>query len=65
MQEGYYREVLSVASGMGYGGEPNFIKAAMDAAGFPCGPARLPTRPMPEQIRKKFEAWIERVKDIG
>ncbi len=65
VQEGYYREVLSVASGMGYGGEPNFIKAAMDAAGFPCGPARLPTRPMPEQIRKKFEAWIERVKDIG
>ena len=65
VQEGYYREVLSEASGMGYGGEPNFIKAAMAAAGFPCGPARLPTRPMPEQIRKRFEAWIERVKDIG
>ena len=65
VQEGYYRDVLSEASGLGYGGEPNFIKAAMDAAGFPCGPARLPTRPMPQAVRRKLEAWIERVKDIA
>ena len=65
VQEGYYNDVLSVVSQAGYGGEPNFIKAAMDAAGLPCGPARLPTRPLPPELCEKMKAWYERVKDLG
>jgi len=64
VQEGYYRDCLSAASELGYGGEPNFIKAAMDAAGFPCGPCRLPTRPMPADVCDMFSAWIERCSAI-
>jgi hypothetical protein len=65
VQEGYYRDALAGLHQMGYGGEPNFIKAAMDAAGFPCGPARLPTRPLPETVREKFRAWVSRVGEIA
>ena len=65
VQEGYYRDFLGEAAKMGYGGEPNFIKAAMDAAGFPCGPARLPTRPMPPSLSRGLRAWVKKVADLG
>ena len=64
VQEGYYRDCLGEAFKLGYGGEPNFIKAAMDAAGFPCGPARLPTRPMPPSVCEKLNAWVARVANL-
>jgi dihydrodipicolinate synthase/N-acetylneuraminate lyase len=60
MEHGYTGLVIQ-AIRAGYCGEGNYIKAAMNAAGFPCGPARLPNRPMPAQMRERFEAWMERV----
>ena len=63
VEDGYY-QILADAAGLGYSGEGNFIKAAMDAAGFPCGPARLPNRPMPDEIRARFAAWATRVADL-
>ena len=63
VEDGYY-QVLTEAARVGYSGEGNFIKAAMDAVGFPCGPARLPNRPMPEEIRAKFAAWAKRAGEL-
>jgi len=63
VEDGYY-QILAEAGRLGYSGEGNFIKAAMDAVGFPCGPARLPNRPMPEEIRARFAAWAKRVDEL-
>ena len=63
VEDGYYA-ILTEAAEAGYSGEGNFIKAAMDAAGFPCGPARLPNRPMPERICEQFADWIRRAAEL-
>ena len=59
-----YCAILTEALNAGYNGEGNFIKAAMDAAGFSCGPARLPNRPMPQSICRQFSRWVQRVAEL-
>ena len=63
VEDGYYA-ILDEAIQAGYSGEGNFIKAALDAVGFQCGPARLPNRRMPQPIRHRFEQWARRVNEL-
>lgn len=63
--EGGYASVLREAASIGYSGEGNFIKAAMDAVGFSCGPARLPNRPMPDSIRALFADWAGHMVELN
>ena len=56
-----YDKIEDAALRAGYSGEGNYIKAAMQAVGFPCGPARLPNRPMPPHIGQRFETWASTI----
>ena len=60
VEDGYYK-IAKQALVDGYSGEGNYIKGAMDAVGFPCGPPRLPNRAMPPHIRKRFEIWASTI----
>ncbi len=60
VEDGYYK-ILAAAIESGYSGEGNYIKASLDAAGFPCGPARLPNRPMPDAICTQFRSWVNEI----
>jgi len=63
VEDGYY-QIAHEAIRAGYWGEGNYIKASLDAVDFPCGPARLPNRPMPEPIRRHFKQWAQKVDEL-
>ena len=63
VEDPYYK-ILFEGLDAGYWGEGNFIKAAMDAVGFPCGPARLPHRPLSEPLRRRFADWAKRIDEL-
>jgi len=62
--EGGYYSILADARNGDHNGEGNFIKASLEAVGFPWGPARLPNRPMPPSIQNQFNAWAQRIAEL-